>query len=110
MSERRRDRPSQAPERIVSLVPSLTEALFELGLGERVVGVTEWCIHPADGVRDVTRVGGTKTPERDTVIRLAPDLVIANPEENRRRDVEALEAAGLRVWVTDPRTTGEGVA
>ena len=110
MSEPRRDRPSRAPERIVSLVPSLTEALFELGLGQRVVGVTEWCIHPADGVREVPKVGGTKTPDRDAIVRLAPDLVIANHEENRRRDVEWLEAAGLRVWVTDPRTTAEGVA
>ena len=109
MTEPRRDRPEEAPARIVSLVPSLTEALFELGLGDRVVGVTEWCIHPADRVRDVPKVGGTKTPDRDAIVRLAPDLVIANHEENRRRDVERLEAAGLRVWVTDPRTTAEGV-
>ena len=105
-----RDRPQGRPTRIVSLVPSLTESLFELGLGDRVVGVTDWCIHPADAVRGVPRVGGTKTPDRDAIIRLRPDLVIANHEENRRRDVERLEAAGLRVWVTDPRTTADGVA
>ncbi len=106
----RRDRPSAFPERIVSLVPSLTEALFSLGLGERVVGVTDWCIHPADGVKPVPKVGGTKTPDREAIERLAPDLVIANHEENRKRDVERLEDAGLRVWVTDPRTVADGVA
>ena len=110
MPELQRDRPTQPPERIVSLVPSLTEALFALGLGERVVGVTEWCSHPADGVRKVPKVGGTKTPDRSAIEALAPDLVIANQEENRRRDVERLEAAGLRVWVTNPRTTADGVA
>ena len=109
-SEPRRDRPTEPPERIVSLVPSLTEALFALGLGDRVVGVTEWCVHPADGVRGVPKVGGTKTPDRAAIEELAPDLVIANHEENRRRDVERLEAAGLRVWVTNPRTTADGVA
>lgn len=106
----RRDRPDRAPRRIVSLVPSLTEALFSLGLGDRVVGVTQWCVHPADGVRGLPKVGGTKTPDRAAIEALAPDLVIANREENRKRDVERLEAAGLRVWLTDPRTVADGVA
>ena len=105
----RRDRPVEPPQRIVSLVPSLTEALFELGLGDRVVGVTRWCVHPADRVRALPKVGGTKTPDRAAIEALAPDLVIANHEENRRRDVEGLEGAGLRVWVTDPRTAADGV-
>jgi ABC-type Fe3+-hydroxamate transport system substrate-binding protein len=96
--------------RIVSLVPSLTEALFELGLGPRVVGVTDWCVHPADGVAAVTKVGGTKNPSLERVLELRPDLVIANREENRERDVERLRAAGVRVWVTYPRTVAEGVA
>lgn len=105
-----RDRPTAPPARIISLVPSLTEALFALGLGDRVVGVTEWCVHPAEGVRDVAKVGGTKTPDRAAIEALAPELVIANHEENRRRDVEWLEGRGLRVWVTDPRTAADGVA
>jgi ABC-type hemin transport system substrate-binding protein len=96
--------------RIVSLVPSLTEALFALGLGERVVGVTEWCVHPAEGVAPLAKVGGTKNPDIDSVLALSPDLVIANREENRRRDVENLEAAGIRVWVTHPKTVRDGVA
>jgi ABC-type hemin transport system substrate-binding protein len=98
-----------SPRRIVSLVPSLTEALFSLGLGERVVGVTEWCVHPAEGVARVPKLGGTKDPDLETIRALAPDLVIANHEENTKRAVDALRAAGLRVWVTYPRSVREGV-
>jgi ABC-type Fe3+-hydroxamate transport system substrate-binding protein len=94
--------------RIVSLVPSLTEALFVLGLGDRVVGVTDWCVHPAAGVARVRKVGGTRTPDLEAILGLQPDLIIANREENRRRDVERLEQAGVRVWVTYPRTVREG--
>ena len=94
--------------RIVSLVPSLTEALFALGLGDRVVGVTDWCLHPARELAALPRVGGTKTPDLDAICRLAPDLVIANREENRRAHVEKLRAAGLDVWVTYPRTVHDG--
>ena len=97
-------RPASPARRIVSLVPSLTEALFALGLGERVVGVTDWCIHPAEGVAGLPKLGGTKNPDLPAILALAPDLVIANHEENRRRDVERLEAAGIPVWVTYPRT------
>ena len=107
------DRPGAdraAARRIVSLVPSLTEGLFALGLGERVVGVTDWCVHPAEQVARVPKVGGTKNPSLPRILELRPDLVIANQEENRRRDVERLEAAGLDVWVTYPRTVGDGVA
>jgi ABC-type Fe3+-hydroxamate transport system substrate-binding protein len=100
----------RAPLRIVSLVPSLTEALFELGLGARVVGVTDWCVHPAADVARVPKVGGTKNPSIARVLELRPDLVIANREENRERDVERLRAAGVPVWVTYPRTVAEGVA
>jgi ABC-type hemin transport system substrate-binding protein len=105
-------RPHRAlpPARIVSLVPSLTEALFDLGLGERVVGVTRWCVHPAAGVAQLPKVGGTKDTDVAAVVALAPDLVIANHEENTRRTVEALEAAGIAVWVTYPRTVAEGAA
>jgi ABC-type Fe3+-hydroxamate transport system substrate-binding protein len=98
----------RAARRIVSLVPSLTEALFELGLGDRVVGVTEWCVHPHDDVAKVPKIGGTKTPDLAAIRALAPDLVIANHEENRRRDVERLQQAGVPVWVTYPRTVHEG--
>jgi ABC-type hemin transport system substrate-binding protein len=96
------------PERIVSLVPSLTEALFALGLGERVVGVTDWCVHPAEAVANLPKVGGTKDTDTDAVIGLTPDLVLANHEENTRRSVDRLRAAGLSVWVTYPRSVREG--
>jgi len=101
--------PSASPERIVSLVPSLTEACFTVGLGDRLVGVTDWCVHPADRLAGIPRVGGTKDPDIEAVTALAPDLVIANHEENTQRAVEGLERAGLRVWVTYPRTVVEGL-
>lgn len=100
--------PNPDAQRIVSLVPSLTEALFVLGLGDRVVGVTEWCVHPAESVAALPKVGGTKSPDLEAIFALSPDLVIANHEENRRRDVERLQASGVPVWVTYPRTVAEG--
>jgi ABC-type Fe3+-hydroxamate transport system substrate-binding protein len=99
-----------AARRIVSLVPSLTEALFALGLGGRVVGVTDWCVHPREGVAALPKVGGTKNPSLERIAELAPDLVLANREENRRRDALALEARGIDVWVTYPRTVVEAIA
>lgn len=97
------------PRRIVSLVPSITETLFALGVGESIVGVTEYCVHPAEALRDKQAVGGTKQPDLERIESLAPDLVIANREENRKRDVRILEAAGLRVFVTYARTVDEAV-
>jgi ABC-type Fe3+-hydroxamate transport system substrate-binding protein len=88
------DRP---PQRIVSLVPSLTEALA-VTVPDRLIGATDWCTQPAD--LDVVRVRGTKNPDRRAIRELAPDLVVANREENRRLDVERLRAAGVPVWVT----------
>jgi ABC-type Fe3+-hydroxamate transport system substrate-binding protein len=98
------------PARIVSLVPSVTETLFALGLGERVVGVTDWCIHPADALERIPRVGGTKNPDVARVAELAPDLVLANLEENREIDVRRLRERGLPVWVDYPRTVAAAIA
>lgn len=86
---------------MVSLVPSLTEALAATAPG-LLVGATDWCTHPA-GLA-VTRVGGTKNPDVARIAALAPDLVLANAEENRAPDLTALREAGLPVWVTDIRT------
>jgi ABC-type Fe3+-hydroxamate transport system substrate-binding protein len=86
--------------RIVSLVPSLTEAVA-VGVPGALVGATEWCSHPVD--LDVARVGGTKNPDVRRVIGLAPDLVIANEEENRAPDLAQLRAAGIEVLVTEVR-------
>ena len=88
---------ARPPRRVVSLVPSLTEALA-VTVPDRLVGATDWCTHPAD--LDVARVRGTKNPDRAAIAGLAPDLVIANQEENRQLDVQRLRAAGVPVWVT----------
>ncbi|WP_406211314.1 helical backbone metal receptor [Kitasatospora sp. NBC_01560] len=87
--------------RVVSLVPSLTEAVAATDPG-LLVGATDWCTHPA-GLA-VERIGGTKNPDVGRIAALAPDLVLANDEENRRPDLDALRAAGVPVWVTDIRT------
>lgn len=96
--------------RIVSLVPSLTETLFDFGLGDRVVGRTRWCVEPAGRVESVETVGGTKNPDVERIVALAPDLVIVNAEENRIEDFRALAAAGLRVHVTHPRSVEDAIA
>ncbi len=93
--------------RVVSLVPSLTEAIAATRRGA-LVGATDWCTHPAD--LDVARVRGTKNPDRAAVAGLAPDLVVANQEENRELDVERLRADGVAVWVTRIRTLDEAFA
>lgn len=90
-----------AVRRVVSLVPSLTESIAESAPG-LLVGATDWCTHPP-GLA-VARVRGTKNPDLDAVIALAPDVVLANEEENRASDLTALRAAGLAVWVTAPRS------
>ena len=93
--------------RIVSLCPSLTELVFDLGHGGELVGRTKFCIHPADRVGAVEKVGGTKNPKLERIIELAPDLVLLNEEENRREDAEALRAAGVACHVSFPHTALE---
>jgi ABC-type Fe3+-hydroxamate transport system substrate-binding protein len=93
--------------RIVSLCPSLTELVFDLGRGDDLVGVTRFCVHPSEGVAPIEKVGGTKNPKVDRIVSLAPDLVLLNEEENRVEDAEALRAAGLRCHVSFPRTAAE---
>ncbi|MBV2156383.1 cobalamin-binding protein [Kitasatospora sp. SUK 42] len=92
---------ARPPRRVVSLVPSLTEAVAVTAPG-LLVGATAWCSHPAE--LSVTRIGGTKNPDVPGILALEPDLVLANDEENRRPDLDALRAAGVPVWVTDIRT------
>ena len=87
--------------RVVSLVPSLTEAIA-VTLPGALVGATDYCTHPPG--LDVPRVGGSKYPRVDEVLALRPDVVVMNMEENRRGDAEELEAAGVTVHVTYPRT------
>lgn len=96
--------------RLVSLCPSLTELVFDLGRGADLVGVTEWCVHPAEGVARVEKVGGTKNPAVARIVALAPDLVLMNEEENRREDAEALAAAGVRTLSSLPRDVTDTAA
>ena len=99
-----------APERIVSLVPSLTELVWWLGCGDALRGRTRFCEEPAGQIEVVPAIGGTKNPDIAAITALAPDLVIANREENRREDVEALRDAGLSVLLTDPNSVEEALA
>ncbi len=89
-----------APQRILSLCPSQTETLADLGLSSRLVGVTRYCIHPRDSLKDIARVGGTKKVDFDLIGRLEPDLIIAEKEENPREMVEELQKIAP-VYVTD---------
>jgi ABC-type Fe3+-hydroxamate transport system substrate-binding protein len=90
----------QRPTRIVSVVPSQTELLFDLGLDQEVVGITKFCVHPESWFRTKTRVGGTKTPHIEQIRKLGPDLLIANKEENTKEDVEAIRTF-CPVWTSD---------
>ena len=90
---------SPQPQRIVSLVPSETKALFDLGLGDRLVGCTDYCISPAAGVKNLFHVGG---PEN--VLKIRPDLILANQEENDREQVETLIQCNLRLHLDFPTT------
>ena len=90
----------KTPTRIISLVPSQTELLFDLGLQEEVVGITKFCIHPTQWFRHKKRVGGTKTVDIAAVRSLQPDLILANKEENTQADIEALMKE-FPVWVSD---------
>ena len=100
---------ARRPQRIVSLVPSLTEALFLFGLDDEIVGVTKFCVEPGEAVARKPKVGGTKTLDVAKVLELSPDLVIASAEENRQEDIEALIGGGLTVYVTLPTTVREGI-
>jgi ABC-type Fe3+-hydroxamate transport system substrate-binding protein len=91
---------NKPPCRIVSLVPSQTELLHDIGLSDEVIGITKFCIHPAEWFRNKTRVGGTKQLNIDSIHRLQPDLIIANKEENVKEQVEEL-ARNYPVWISD---------
>ncbi|MBE3602201.1 ABC transporter substrate-binding protein [bacterium] len=100
---------AERPARIVSLVPSWTETLFAFGAGNEIVGLTRFCVEPADRVADVPKVGGTKNPDIKAIVDLKPEIVIANAEENRREDIEKLRAAGIPVFTTYSRTVAAAV-
>ncbi len=95
--------PGWPPRRIVSLVPSQTELLADLGLENEVVGITKFCVHPEKWFREKLRVGGTKTLNFKKIEALKPDLIIGNKEENERAQIEEL-AARFPVWMSDVHT------
>lgn len=97
------------PQRIVSLVPSQTELLFDLGVGERVVGVTKFCIYPSEARQSATVIGGTKSFDFDKIAALKPDLIIGNKEENYQAGIEQL-AAQYPVWLSDISNLSEAMA
>lgn len=99
----RRVRLEKTPQRIVSLVPSQTELLYALNLKNKIAGITKFCIHPSDALKEKTVVGGTKKINIDTVEQLNPDLIIANKEENTKEDILALENK-FPVWISDIRS------
>lgn len=101
---------ARTPRRVVSLVPSDTYSVVALGARERLVGRTRYCVEPAGQLDDVAVVGGTKDVDVEAVRALAPDLVLANQEENTRPHLEALAAAGVPVLVSMPRRVEAGVA
>jgi len=105
---RRDELPAHDFRRIVSLVPSLSESLVVLGLADRLVGVTQYCVHPRDAFDGLAKLGGTKDADLQAILACTPDLVIANHEENTARVVRRLAEAGVDVWVTYPRTVAEG--
>ena len=95
---------TRPPLRVVSLVPSLTESLFDLGAGASVVGITDWCTFPSD--LSLPRVGGTKNPRVEEIRALAPDLVYVNLEENLKRHADAI-AAFAPVFATEPKSVDD---
>ena len=91
---------NKIPEKIISLVPSQTELLYYLGLDEKVVGITKFCVHPPEWFNTKTKLGGTKQLKMDLIHQIEPDLIIANKEENTKEQVEQL-AEHYPVWVSD---------
>ncbi|MEM7549196.1 MAG: helical backbone metal receptor [Bacteroidota bacterium] len=88
------------PKRIISLVPSQTELLFELGLADQLIGRTKFCIHPSNSVTQIPSIGGTKKVRIDEVRSLKPDLIIVNKEENEKDQIDELSTE-FKVWVSD---------
>ena len=95
-------------QRIISLVPSLTQLILDLGLGNRLVGRTRFCIHPEKLVNDIPIIGGTKNPNIEKILSLNPDYIIANREENRKEDVEKLQAYA-EVNITEIDTINDAI-
>lgn len=101
---------ARAPRTIVSLVPSDTYSLVQLGVADRLVGRTQYCVEPAPAVEKIPVMGGTKNADVEAVIAASPDLVLANREENTKRDLERIVQAGISVYISFPKRVAEGLA
>jgi ABC-type Fe3+-hydroxamate transport system substrate-binding protein len=99
---------SKIPTRIVSVVPSQTELLFDLGLNDEIVGVTKFCVHPEQSVKSKIKIGGTKNLNLEKIRLLKPDLIIANKEENKRSEIEEL-MNDFPVWISDIKTLDDAL-
>ncbi|TVQ42811.1 MAG: cobalamin-binding protein [Saprospirales bacterium] len=98
-----------SPKKIICLVPSISELLWDLGLEEELIGITKFCIHPKEMFKTKTRVGGTKNIHFDRIEKLKPDLIIGNKEENTKEMIEELEKT-YPVWMTDVNTFEESIS
>jgi ABC-type Fe3+-hydroxamate transport system substrate-binding protein len=96
------------PKRIISIVPSQTELLFDLGLDHEIIGLTKFCIHPIEKFAERTKVGGTKKLNIDLIKALGPDLIIGNKEENTQSDIEEL-ASFFPIWMSDIFTLDDAI-
>ena len=96
------------PRRIISVVPSQTELLYDLGLQEEVIALTKFCIHPQQWYRNKERIGGTKNLNLEKIKSLAPDLILANKEENTKEEIEALQRH-FPVWISDITTVEDAL-
>jgi len=97
------------PKRVVSLVPSITESLFDMGLGQSLVGITDYCIFPIEKVRGIKKVGGPKSVNINCICELHPDLILANQEENDKQEIETLISRNMQVIVFFPKTVSEAI-
>ena len=99
----------KTPKRIISLVPSITELLFDLGLDEEIIGITDFCIHPKEKISGKKKIGGTKKLNIEKIVSLQPDLIIGNKEENEKQQIEELQKH-FPVWVSDIKELDEALA
>jgi ABC-type Fe3+-hydroxamate transport system substrate-binding protein len=99
----------KTPERVISLIPCVTESLFELGASDKIVGITEYCIYPADKVKDIQKVGGPKSPNIDFIDKINPDLIFMDPDENRLEDFEVLQK-NYPIFIAKGRNIEDSIA
>ncbi len=97
------------PKRVVSLVPSISESLIEFGIGDRLVGITDFCPDPTGKSGHTAVVGGPRSEDIEAIKALKPELVLANQEENSLETIEELERLGIPVWVTFPKNVDDAI-